>query len=311
MQGVSGNAETLPQSGPATAQAQAGNNSAMEQSLRIEHSRPTVFQGPEIEEGNLRRYNNDPAMPAKYSTPSEYKDRLAVKNEVIAEINANANATTGAGGVMRTAPITEDEINFVRQTDAEKRLEEFDAYVQTLIDPRKPGNLQWLMEVYPDFVERRVKQIHDDHQYAMKNALIDGFGVNSFNDLFFKYNVDQGIIGGPMLKREEKPEDSYQPGSMSFIPSRDDRPALPYSSATYGHAPDPFTNKLNVPHRMGGSLDRSAYLKQIFTGQFKTTDDIKQTEVHSGQVANWDRGRSSAGVALNTAQQAFLTRKNK
>ena len=235
-------------------------------------------------------------MPAKYSTPSEYKDRLAVKNEVIDEMNSRAGP--GGGGVIRTAPITDDEINFVRQTDAEKRLEEFDAYVQTLIDPRKPGNLQWLMEVYPDFVERRVKQIHDDHQYAMKNALIDGFGVNSFNDLFFKYNVDQGIIGGPMLKREETASNYYQAGSMSFIPKADDRPALPYSSATYGHAPDPYTNKLNVPHHMGGN--RAGFIRQIFTGQ--VTPPIAQSNVHPGQFANWARGRESAGCHCTGAR---------
>jgi hypothetical protein len=265
----------------------------MEQGLRIEHSRPTVFGAPTLDANDQqvqRRYNPDPAMPAKYSTPSEYKDRLAVKNELIDELN-NKGVPGSGGGVMRTAPITDDEINFVRQTDAETRLEEFDAYVQTLIDPRKPGNLQWLMEVYPDFVERRVTQIHDDHQYALKNALIDGFGVNSFNDLFFKYNVDQGIIGGPMLKREENASNSYQPGSMSFLPSNDDRPALPYSSASYGHAPNPYINKLNVPHKMGG--DRGGFIRQVMTGQFDPKLD--QTTVHRGQYDNWLQGRTSQG----------------
>jgi hypothetical protein len=266
----------------------------MEQGLRIEHSRPTVFAPPTLDDTDgsiVRRYNPDAAMPAKYSTPSEYKDRLAVKNELIDELNKN-KTPGGGSGVMRTAPITDDEINFVRQTDAEKRLEEFDAYVQTLIDPHKPGNLQWLMEVYPDFVERRVKQIHDDHQYAMKNALIDGFGVNSFNDLFFKYNVDQGIIGGPMLKRTEDAANHYQPGTMSFLPSQDDRPALPYSSANYGHAPDPFTNKLNVPHRMGGN--RAGFIRQVMTGQLTPT--LYQSDTHKGQFENWMRGRQSNGV---------------
>ena len=209
---------------------------------------------------------------------------------------------------MRTAPITEDEINFVRQTEAEKRLEEFDAYVQTLIDPRKPGNLQWLMEVYPDFVERRVKQIHDDHQYAMKNALIDGFGVNSFNDLFFKYNVDQGIIGGPMLRREENAQDYYQPGSMSFIPSEDDRPAFPYSSASYGHAPKPADFSLRVPHRMGG--DKRSFIRQVLTGQL--TPEILQSRVHTGQLENYIRGRSAAGKAAEAAEgEGMLTGLNR
>ena len=139
--------------------------------------------------------------------------------------------------VQRTAPITEHEIDYVRQSKAEKDLEAFDAYVNTLIDPRKPGNLQWLLEVYPDFVYRRVKQIHDDHQYALKNSLIDGLGLNTFEDLFFKYNVDQGIIKGPMLRETRTAADSYTPGTMSFLNSNAaaDRAALPYNSATYGN----------------------------------------------------------------------------
>jgi hypothetical protein len=109
--------------------------------------------------------------------------------------------------------------------------------------------------VYPDFVYRRVKQIHDDHQYALKNSLIDGLGLNTFEDLFFKYNVDQGIIKGPMLRRTSQASDSYTPGSMSFLNTNAaaDRAALPYNSATYGNQPDQRSG-LNVPHRTDGSL---------------------------------------------------------
>ena len=247
MQGVSGSVTQLDRVGPQSAATDAAANAANEQALRIRHSDPTMFENPNLAVADQLAYNNQPALPAKYSTPSEFKDHLAVKNELIDTMNDNLNIP-----VQRTAPITESEIEYVRQTKAEKDLEAFDAYVNTLIDPRKPGNLQWLLEVYPDFVYRRVKQIHDDHQYALKNSLIDGLGLNTFDDLFFKYNVDQGIIQGPMLRRERDASDSYQPGTLSFLnqPSREDRIALPYTSASYGSVPQ-ANSGLNVPHRTG------------------------------------------------------------
>ena len=250
MQGIQGSVTQLDQVGPSSAQNDAASNAANEQSLRIQHSDPTVFDRPHLPTAvDQGRYNTAAALPAKYSTPSEFKDHLNVKNEMIGAFNDMGTE------VQRTAPITEQEIDYVRQSKAEKDLEAFDAYVNTLIDPRKPGNLQWLLEVYPDFVYRRVKQIHDDHQYALKNSLIDGLGLNTFEDLFFKYNVDQGIIKGPMLRRTRFASDSYTPGSMSFLNANAaaDRAALPYNSATYGNRPADSSG-LAMPHRTAGSM---------------------------------------------------------
>jgi hypothetical protein len=52
-----------------------------------------------------------------------------------------------------------------------------------MIDPRQPGNLKWLMEIYPQFVDRRIKQVHTDYEFALRNQLIDSWGVNTFDDL--------------------------------------------------------------------------------------------------------------------------------
>ena len=62
------------------------------------------------------------------------------------------------------------------------------------MDPRKPGNLKWLMEVYPDYVSRRIGQVHTDYEFALRNQMIDSWGINTFDDLHFKYLVDQGIV---------------------------------------------------------------------------------------------------------------------
>ena len=243
-------ATEMPRSGLPQTHADADRMYATEMSLREKYSRPTDFAAPTFAAGSddAAKYNAQPALPAKYTSDDIVKDRMNTKQAVIDGINAN-NAAAGAPAVVRTAPITEQEIDYVAQADREKQLASFDAYVQTLIDPRKPGNLQWLMEMYPDFVSRRIQQIHDDHDFALRNSLCDAFGINKFEDLMFKYHVDQGLITGPTLKRMEDPSEHFEPGALSFWQKakKHDRSALPFQSATYGAVPDP-NQHLNVPY---------------------------------------------------------------
>ena len=114
-----------------------------------------------------------------------------------------------------------------------------------MIDPRQPGNLKWLMEIYPQFVDRRIKQVHTDYEFALRNQLIDSWGVNTFDDLHFKYLVDQGKIEGPELRRnpDEFADDKYAAGFLSpakWLGAGDNRPMglrLPFASAKTGKMP--------------------------------------------------------------------------
>ena len=113
-----------------------------------------------------------------------------------------------------------------------------------MIDPRQPGNLKWLMEIYPQFVARRIKQVHTDYEFALRNQLIDSWGVNTFDDLHFKYLVDQGKIEGPQLRRDNFAlDDIYAAGFLSpakWLGGGDNRPdglRLPFASAKTGKRP--------------------------------------------------------------------------
>lgn len=239
-------ATQMPSSGLSQTHSDASRLYGTEMALREKYSRPTEFEGANLSRPeDQAAYNAAPALPAKYSADDVAKDRMNTKQAVIDGIGSQQ-------AVVRTAPITQDEIDYVAQADREKQLASFDAYVQTLIDPRKPGNLQWLMETYPDFVTRRIQQIHDDHDFALRNSLTDAFGINKFEDLMFKYNVDQGIITGPTLKRTGDPADHYEPGALSFWANskKGDRSSLPFASATYGDQPSSNSN-LNPPYRYG------------------------------------------------------------
>jgi hypothetical protein len=183
--------------------------------------------------------NLDATQPVKYDVPSEYKENFQNKAAVRAAIQAETKQA-----VVRVDNIGDDEVAYLSAMKSQGELADFDRYVNSMIDPRQPGNLKWLMEIYPQFVDRRIKQVHTDYEFALRNQLIDSWGVNTFDDLHFKYLVDQGKIEGPELRRENFAlDDSYADGFLSpakWLGAGDNRKKglrLPFASAKTGKMP--------------------------------------------------------------------------
>ena len=159
-------------------------------------------------------YNYKGMQPAKYDLPSDLKERLVAKQALREAVPATNN------NVQRTDPIDEYEVEYVRTMKRQAELADFDRYINALIDPRKPGNLKWLMEVYPEFVHRRVAQVHDDYDFAIRNQLIESWGINTLDDLHFKYLVDQGKISGSKLGKRVPVDSLYEVGMLAPFRSR-------------------------------------------------------------------------------------------
>jgi hypothetical protein len=180
-------------------------------------------------------YNTSAPPPAKYTVPSEMKERMVAKAAIR---DAAGKATHDR--VPRPDPITDLEVDYLQMMKKQGELADFDRYISTLVDPRKPGNLKWLMEVYPEYVHRRVSQVHDDYDFAIRNQMIDQWGVNTFDDLHFKYLVDQKKISGPLLSRRDNKEEGYQAGWLApykMFAQRRGGVQYPFSSANYGKKP--------------------------------------------------------------------------
>ena len=239
--------------GPASTPADIGRNFGQiltdtELSARTHFAAPSQGRGEEIANLNgsvAPNVNLSGSQPVKYDVPSQYKENFENKKAVRDAINAQDREGSGPPNVIRTDPIGDDEVQYLSAMKAQGELADFDRYVNTMIDPRQPGNLKWLMEIYPQFVDRRIQQVHTDYEYALRNQLIDSWGVNTFDDLHFKYLVDQGKIEGPSLQRDTPyADDSYAPGFLSpsyFQGGGDNRPPglrLPFASAKIGERPN-------------------------------------------------------------------------
>ena len=200
--------------------------------------RPAIQPGNELN-APPEYYNYQGGLPVKYDVPTYQKERLQAR----AEVRKAAGLESTGPGTQRTDPIHDEEVDYLMAMKEKTELARFDTYVNTLIDPRKPGNLKWLMEIYPQYVDRRIQQVHTDYEFALRNQMIDSWGINTFDDLHFKYMVDQGKIDGPRLAKHADLKDVYAPGLLSpwsFLSNGDNNPdgvRLPFASATFGRRP--------------------------------------------------------------------------
>lgn len=178
--------------------------------------------------------NNYPAPPRKYVTPSATKEYMAAREAI--RQNANKN------GANRPDPITDQEVAYLQSMQDQAELADFDVWVNAKIDPKRPGGLPELLRLYPDFVTSRVKQAATDYEFALRKEMIDQWGVQSFDDLFFLYLCDQGKIKGPRLVRDRAQGGSgYVSGALSPFDGNMQKRMLgvklPGTSSSYGARP--------------------------------------------------------------------------
>ena len=193
-------------------------------------------------------YNYANPLPVKYAVPSAAKERMVAREAIRNNVPKREN------NVLRTDPITDEEADYLQAMKDQAELADFDRYVNSLIDPRKPGNLKWLMEIYPDFVNRRIQQVHTDYTYALRGQMIDSWGINTFDDLHFKYLQDQGKIKGPYLQTNVTPGASYSAGILApaaFKSERKEGVRLPFASARFGKSAGPDGSGWTMPDNDG------------------------------------------------------------
>lgn len=230
-----------------TGHAMGANLMAREFSARQEFAQPAVNTGwnrtaaDEVANPSLGApvagapewYNTTAAPPVKYSVPTAQKEYMQRKEAIL----RNAPPLEG---VTRMTTVDENDVAYLKSMEEQAELADFDRYVQSLINPRKPGNMKFLMEIYPQFVERRIKQAHTDYSFAIRKQMIDQWGVNTFDDLHFLYLLDQGKIAGPKLETPGRDVgNKYQAGWLAPGAYKRTRHAgirLPFASADFGES---------------------------------------------------------------------------
>lgn len=241
----------------------AGNLHSIEMAARQKMVPPTGGADMSRPSGAPEWYNYSGMAPAKYAVPNDMKERMVARAAI-----RHAAASDGSSAVPRPDPIRDEEVDYLQAMQRQSELADFDRYINTLVDVRKPGNLKWLMEVYPEFVHRRVAQVHDDYDYAIRKQMIESWGVNTFDDLHFLYLMDQGKIDGPSLTRRQTKDASYKTGWLApyqFIQKHKPGVQLPFASASTGQRPSRRTDwtQSDGGQPLGGGRDLNTMAKHV------------------------------------------------
>lgn len=213
----------------------AANLHGIEMGARQKMAPPTGGADMARPAGAPEWYNYSGMSSAKYAVPNDMKERMVARSAI-----RQAAADVGSPSVPRPDPIQDSEVDYLQTMQRQSDLADFDRYINTLVDVRKPGNLKWLMEVYPEFVHRRVAQVHDDYDFAIRKQMIENWGVNTFDDLHFLYLCDQGKIDGPALSKRITKDGQYQAGFLApgyFHQKKQPGVQLPFASANAGPRP--------------------------------------------------------------------------
>ena len=190
-------------------------------------------------------YNQHASYPKKFAIPTQQKERLMARQEVRNQANA---VPKGEGQhVLRTDPITDEEVNYQMNMKSMLEFADFDAYCNTLFDPRKPGVLPEMMRLAPHLIDKPMQQVKTDYDFALRNQVIDMFGMQTPEDLEFKFMVDQGKLKGPKLVTERAAGEMYKSTPLSvwrFIDRMNERGdtegeriKAPFTTANWGPKP--------------------------------------------------------------------------
>ena len=209
---------------------------------------PELISGGQINTNAPDWYNKNPMLPSKYVIPTAAKERFQARGAI--------RLAAKQEGTDRPDPIDPEEVDMLQAMKAQAEFVDFDKWVTTLADPRKPGGKDFLQKVYPDYITRRLAQVHTDFEFAIKNQMIDSWGINTFEDLHWKYLVDNGYIKGPKLVPSGISGNNYNFGMLSpwnYMHKRNQRLKLPFNSATIGERPAPGTDWSTAQSTLGGS----------------------------------------------------------
>lgn len=196
------------------AQQHAANRMAEE----VRYTVPTERPGFRQELANLQG-NEENDVPTWVNASATGRVKLAVptpeKQYLINKQAIRDAQPINTTNVQRTDPITDVEVGyFQRQKDLAEYAKR-DQYIDMFYNKQKPGETLEVLKNAPDHVQTRLAQIKSEFEFALRKRLVDEWGVNSPEDLEFRYLLDQGYITGPELKWEAKYGDEYQHGIFS------------------------------------------------------------------------------------------------
>lgn len=197
--------------------------------------------------GNSTPY--DP-LPAQYAYPTKEREDFAYKQKLMRDPLFNNISKSGAARI--NYQVTDQDVKVMQDAEAAKRMYEYHAYLDQHFDPRIPGQLNWIMEIEPDYIKYKMSALEQKFKTQERLERLRAFGVQDQEDMRTKYLLDTGQIPDPSNEELVGANQRYVPGFFA-TDYRIPRPgaATPFT----GIIPDDTSTLPN----MGGSLGMSRH----------------------------------------------------
>jgi hypothetical protein len=141
---------------------------------------------------------NPGRFPAHYFAKKKDEERVRLIQNYVKFLNSPGQLSDETkGGVAALYTPTEDDIRVIERKDQEKRLVNFEGFLEHFFDLKNPIHQKLLNDVYPQYYDRRLEIINDNLKLQEKMARLKLYGPQTQEDIFFLYALWQGDIEIP------------------------------------------------------------------------------------------------------------------
>lgn len=129
-------------------------------------------------------------LPAQYAQPSEDRERFMFKRKLMA--NPEINAVNGQGQVQWN--VSDGDMKVMQDLEASRRMYDYHSWLDKNLDPRKPGNLDWIMRIEPDYIKMKMKALNAQMELFERRTKLEAFGPQNQEDMRLKYLIDNNML---------------------------------------------------------------------------------------------------------------------
>lgn len=163
---------------------------------------------------------------AQYTVPTLQKEKMAFKEQLIKSDSTSNSAARWMRG--------QEDVDHRYAMWQNQQVHDMDRFAASFVDLRDPGNAQWMANIYPAFMERRMKEINRKAEMRAGLEKLKSFGVNSEDDFRLLYNIGAGRIAAAT---STEPLSGYKPGF--FAAQGRHRARKNMLAAHFGHLSSP------------------------------------------------------------------------
>lgn len=206
--GKGGTAKPVTGSGKGAISAE--NQRQRDWMLAMQQKYPSATESvtvPDANGGNSRK-----TIPGEYAYPTAERERFLLKQELKRD-GALAGFADKSQQQLVWTP-SESDINVMMDLEKARRTFEYHTWIESLMDIKQPGNLRWLQENAPDFLQYKMNALKTSLKLIEQEAKINALGIQSEEDLQFAFMKSQDMLrdGRDMTPQNRYVKGFFNPG---------------------------------------------------------------------------------------------------